>query len=88
MWKKISLGTNVQEIEKKIKHKSNTKIFNGLYNIFYINKTLTDQCLNVISLNLKELFPFMEIVLQFDRVTFEGVVSLKENRTAVLSNHI
>jgi hypothetical protein len=49
LWKKkkISLGTNVHEIENKIKHKYKTKIFNGLNNIFYFNKTLTDQCLNV-----------------------------------------
>ena len=34
------------KLKKKIKHKSKTTIFNGLYNIFYINNTLTDQCLN------------------------------------------
>lgn len=48
MWKKekIYLGTNVHEI-KKNKTQKQDKIFNGLYNIFYMNKTLTDQCLNI-----------------------------------------
>jgi len=36
-----------------------------------------------ISLILKELFPFMKIALQFDRTTFEGVISLYENRPTV-----
>jgi hypothetical protein len=34
-----------------------------------------------LSLILKELFPFMKITLQFDRTTFEGVISLHENRS-------
>ena len=33
-----------------------------------------------ISLILKELFPFMKITLQFDRTTFEGIISLHYNR--------
>jgi hypothetical protein len=33
-----------------------------------------------ISLILKELFPFMKLILQFDRTTSEEVISLYENR--------
>jgi len=33
-----------------------------------------------ISLILKELCPFMKNLLQFDRITFERVISLYENR--------
>jgi hypothetical protein len=33
-----------------------------------------------ISLILKELFPFMKLILQFDRTTIEEVISLYENR--------
>jgi len=33
-----------------------------------------------ISLILKELFPFMKLIMQFDRTTSEEVISLYENR--------
>ena len=33
-----------------------------------------------ISLILKELFPFMKLILKFDGTTFEEVISLYENR--------
>jgi hypothetical protein len=49
LWKKekISLGTNVHENKKKQSTKIRQKYSMVLYNICYINKTLTDQCLNV-----------------------------------------
>ena len=61
-----------------IKKQRQDKLFIGLYNISYINKTLTMfMYIRLISI---ELFPFIKITMQFDRTTFEGVISLDENR--------
>jgi hypothetical protein len=37
-----------------------------------------------ISLILKELFPFMEIILQFELTTFEGFISLYEKSPYII----
>jgi hypothetical protein len=63
LWKKEkkSLGTNVHENKKK---KQSTKIRQKysmvLYNICYINKTLTDQCLNVYFFDFERVISLYE----------------------------
>ena len=48
--------------------------------IYTIFSTSTKYQHLYISLILKELFPVMKNLLQFDRTTFEGFISLSENR--------
>ena len=51
--------------------------------IYTIFSTSTKYQHLYISLILKELFPVMKNLLQFDRTTFEGVISLYETHTAI-----
>ena len=50
------------KLEKKTQKKTQKqdKIFNGLYNIFYINKPLTQQCLNVYFFDFERVISLYE----------------------------